>query len=345
MGAALTAVDKLIRLHFLGFSWMLVLLGAASVGETLRLPILGVLLAVGLSFHIYAYVLNDVVDLPVDRTQPSRAGDPLVRGDLRPWQALALALVQIPLAVGLVLVPADGPAPAATLLAGFFFMGLYDIWGKRCAVPPATDLAQGLGWASLVLCGAFLVGEPTALTWVAFLYGAGFILLINGVHGGLRDLANDLATGCRTTAIFFGCRPTPGDGSEAPVRVTRGLRLFAAAVQAGLVVVSLAPLVRNDFGYALPTLVGTAVTVALLNLASLWNLRRLFQPERPGWGLALRFHLFVLLFTWLVLFLPSLDLPVALVLLAGFFLPTVFFEATHEVLRRVQRRVVRRRAA
>ena len=332
----LKPVDRLVRLHFLQFSWMLILLGAASglqPGHALGLGQLAGLLAIASSFHVFAYVLNDVVDLPVDRTQPSRRHDPLVSGAVKPGHALTLALAQVPIGVGLValvdLMIGGTAAIEATvaLLAGFVFMAIYDVWGKKCPVPPVTDLAQGLGWASLVACGAYLVGTPSSTTWVAFLYGAGFILLINGVHGGLRDLENDLANGCRTSAIFFGGRP----GHE----VTWGLRLFAGSVQAGLIALTLIALVRNDFGYSSTVLKLTSSLVIALNLVCAWNLLAVFQPERPSWGLAFRVHLFLLLVTWIVLFLPSLAPLTAAALVLGFLGPLLFFDATHQVLERL----------
>ena len=224
-------VDRFIRLHFISFSCMLPLLGASTVRRQLRPDEIFALLGVGMCFHIFAYVLNDVIDLPIDRTQALRQTDPLVRGTIRPWQALAVAVVQIPLTIPLTMWLGGGVAADVALLAGFAGLTIYNLWGKRNRVPPITDAVQGIAWGSLAIYAAYaLGGAPNVLTWVVAAYGAGFILLINGIHGGLRDIGNDLVSGARTTAIFFGARPTSG----GPPRVPVGVRLFAFAVSIGL---------------------------------------------------------------------------------------------------------------
>jgi 4-hydroxybenzoate polyprenyltransferase len=55
---------------------------------------LSALLDVTLCFHVYTYTLNDVVDLWVNRINPARRQDLLVRGVLTPRQVLLIALIQ-----------------------------------------------------------------------------------------------------------------------------------------------------------------------------------------------------------------------------------------------------------
>ena len=106
-------------------------------------------------------------------------------------------------------------------------------------------------------------------------------------------------------------------------------------MQAGLIAVTLVPLVRNDFGYSPSVLTLTSGLVIALNLVCVWNLSAVFQPERPDWGLAFRVHLFLLLITWIALFLPSLAPLTAAALVLGFLVPLFFFDATHQVLGRL----------
>src|SRR5690606_28046969 len=190
------------------------------------------LVAVAMLFHVYAYLLNDVVDLDVDRREPQRAAFPLVRGAWTPAAALAIAAVQPPVAF-LVTVLLGGDAAAFAMLAiAFAAMTAYNLWGERCAFPPLMDLVQAVGWASLLLFGAALagtVGAPMARAapvWAASVWGAtavtAYVLLVNGVHGGLRDLANDAACGARTTAMLLGARISAG-----VLRIPRALIVYA----------------------------------------------------------------------------------------------------------------------
>src|SRR5512134_2697366 len=138
----LLAVDRLIRLHFIDFSGLLPLLGATTVRRQLRVAEILALLGVATCFHVFAYVLNDVVDLPIDRTQPLRQADPLVRGAIRRWHALAVALAAIPLTLPLTHWLGGGANAHGTLLIGFAAMTAYNLWGKRGRFPPITDAVQ-----------------------------------------------------------------------------------------------------------------------------------------------------------------------------------------------------------
>ena len=331
---AILAVDRLVRLHFLNFSSWLVLLGAASVAPELGLGRIAVLLGVALCFHIYAYVLNDVIDLPVDRTQPSRAEDPLVTGEVQPWQALALALVQVPLTLPLHMWLGGRASDLAVLALGFLLMAVYNVWGKRCFFPPLTDLVQGIAWGCLALYGALVSADSlNLLSWVVFGSGAGFIFLINGVHGGLRDLDNDLASGKRTTSIFFGARRD----EEVGIRIPTGLVVFAWLVQIVLMALLLLPFVGNQIGYGSPTLqVMLAVAVLFVAVDGRY-MALVFRPKDPAWGPGFRIHMFFLLFGPLVVLWPHLGNPMAIVVPAMFFLPSLLFPTTHDLIRRLVR--------
>lgn len=325
-------VERFTRIHFMGFSAMWPILGAISVARGDAVAVLPGLLAITLCFHVYAAVLNDVVDLEVDRTQPLRAGHPLVRGALSPRTALVIALVQIPLAFGLLhwLWGPNGPATLA-LAAAFAGMAVYDLWGKRCPVPPLTDAAQGFAWAALALLGALVApGALNALTVVVCAYAVGYLLLINGVHGGLRDLANDLAWGRRTTALFLGIRPGEGGGAIIPRRA----RWFCFAVQAALVLLFFAPLVRNDPSFGGATWLAAWVLAAILAAVSILLMGAVLRPDGPDWEMAFRLHLAVLLWPLVFLFAAYAGGLVGAGLVLIFFLPIVFLRWARLMLRR-----------
>jgi 4-hydroxybenzoate polyprenyltransferase len=331
-------IDHFVRLHFVGFAAVMCLLGATSAGATLSPGELTSVLAVAVCFHIYAYVLNDVVDLPVDRTHPARQKDLLVRGAVGPGAALAFALVQIPLSAGIVWLSGGDALACGALGAGYLLMGIYDLWGKKFPLPPLTDLAQGLGWGCLAYVGAGLVGgSPSTLTHLLFAYGAAHIFLINGIHGGIRDLANDLRQQRVTTAAFLGARPEPDGG----VRSTGRVLAFSMVLQSGLAVLLVLPVWANSYGYegALhPVMLGLAVGLAglLLFLAV-----RVARPELPGWDTAMRVHLFLIPFSLILLFLPTLGAPLALLVVVLYALPGMTIDFTQQLLARAWAWLVR----
>ena len=320
------------RLSAFGATAVLPLLGAASADPGLCGRRVAGLLGVAAAFHAFAYVHNDLCDLAVDRTQPLRAAYPLVRGSVAPQTALAIALACVPTAFAVsTWAAADRPRSAAHrhLAAAFGLMAAYNYWGKRCPFPPLTDLVQGLGWAALLRYGAAATGfPPTRLTGLLASYEVLLILLVNSVHGGLRDLGNDLATGARTTPIIFGANERP-DGSLA---VPPAFLAYALLLQAALVALPLWGALANVAGH--PTkgqqcaLVGVgAITVLLLALPGAAS-RGTPRPTEVG-----MFHLMLILTPPLALVAPAMAPAPRAALLLAHTLPLLANGMTYAALR------------
>jgi 4-hydroxybenzoate polyprenyltransferase len=225
-----------LRVSTLGFTLLLPLVGSASAAPGWRPVQTAWLIAIALMFHTFAYVLNDVIDLDVDRSEPLRADSPLVLGEIGRAQALALAWTQPPLAFGVALAGGASVWVLAWLGVAFVAMATYDVYGKRCPWPLVTDAVQAVGWCALLLVGAWDASPaPPGATWWLAGYVCLCVLLVNGVHGGLRDLKNDQRCGARTTALWFGARAGIGNA----VLASRALLLYALALQAGLAVCAL----------------------------------------------------------------------------------------------------------
>lgn len=285
-------VDGLLRLHFVFFSGLLPLLGAASVRRDLSAAAIATVVGGGLCVHVFAYLLNDVVDLPIDRTQPRRRGHPLARGALSPRVVLGAALAAAPVAAAATVVGGGGVGALGALTVAFGGLAVYDVWGKRIAVPLATDAVQGLAWGSLAPYGALAVGgAPNGRTWLVAAHAALFILVINGTNGGLRDLANDAAAGARTTAIAFGARALPGGDVAVPAR----LRAFALGGTAAAVALVAAAVATNTFGYGPLARRTTLMAVTALGALAIGLGAAMLRGHGRCWRLALRLHLFALL--------------------------------------------------
>ncbi len=320
----LRALDRFTRIHFVGYTSLWALLGAASVDPSRPLGFWLGLAALGTAFHFYGGVLNDVVDLPIDRTQPARAADPLVMGTISRAQALAFALLQLPLAFGLVLWLGGGLEASAWLAGAAAWMAVYDGFGKRCPVPPLTDGAQGASWLCLTLCGASLAGGVSPLAVLVGASGLVHTLLINGVHGGMRDLANDHANGANTTALWLGMRPGPHGEIEVPARAS----LYCWPLVVGLLVLA---------GLASPggprAGIGPATALAaLLSAAVVYGMWRVLQPERPGWQAIFRVHMVGLLSPLLCAVLAQLPAALAAGIAAFFLAPMALLELPQRVL-------------
>ena len=296
-------IDNLTRPRYFVFTSMLVLLGVAAVTSDPGWREISAVVVVAIAYHIFAYIQNDVLDLPIDRTQPLRANDPLVSGLIAPGSAMAIALLQIPIAFIVTWWIGGGVWAYVTLGVGFVFMTIYNLYGKRCPVPMITDAAQGIGWGSLAIYGSLVsAGHVNALSFVAANFGFAFLFLINGVHGGLRDLGNDLALGCSTTAIYFGAH-LDNDGRVVCTGALRAFAFFALAVY--FVPGSIA-LLNGDFAYQGLVFTAVAVTWFVILFFAIWVLYVLTQPIIENRNQIIRYHGTPVLLSAIILFLPRM---------------------------------------
>lgn len=303
-----------------GYTAVLPLIGAGTVTGLVTVWQVGGLLVTAVSYHLFAYLLNDLIDLPLDRSQPARAEYPLVRGLVTVRQVRAWVLLQLPILLGLWWILAGDGRSLLWLMWAVVGMTIYNWWGKHCPLPPLTDLVQGSSWAALLLYGAAVVGMPTGQTWSAAGFIIVYILLVNGINGSLRDLANDFAFGARTTALWLGARPFPDGHFMIPNR----LRVYALFWQ----------LVLNSLAIILPVIdkfpLGLGENPVILNIllqilsiicfVYLWQITSVKIPlaQMTPWLMGHNILMLLLLFTAV---LPQIDPLSRWAILLAFALP------------------------
>jgi 4-hydroxybenzoate polyprenyltransferase len=321
--------DRFVRAHYFGFTAIASLGGAAMANGRLSSLQLAGLLVITACFHVYSYVLNDVIDLPLDRTQPRRHKDPLVRGTITKQSGLAVALATVPLSLLVTahmvhFEPLSNPWAFVTLLAAFGLMAVYNYYGKKLRHPWMTDIAQGVAWGALAPFGALVADpEPHPELTVAlgrsaffFAYCGLFIFLINGIHGGLRDLATDARGGKRTLAIALGAQ-----AGDRGVKSSVGVVVFAHAVHGAMFVSAFLFLwfERGHVTYARQ--LGVAMfALFVLNVVVLHRVVRA-NEERRGWWVSA--HVFTVLLPPVLAFVGS-DQPsemLKVTMLCSFFVP------------------------
>jgi 1,4-dihydroxy-2-naphthoate octaprenyltransferase len=194
-----------------------------------------------------------------------------------------------------------------------------------------TDAVQGLAWGSLAVYATQALGsEPNVLTWMVAAYVAVFTLLFNGIHGSLRDLGTDFASGARTTAILLGARPAR-DNEDA--HVPTALAVLAWSILATLIAISAVLMLRNDFGYAPTVWTATTIVVGALNLFALGLHPRVVRPRGPGWNMAWRLQLYLVAMSLPVAFVAYASVKVSLVLIVLNIVALVLFGSTPPVVR------------
>jgi 4-hydroxybenzoate polyprenyltransferase len=277
VAAQIVADVKLFtRFEYLTFAAILPLIGASSVSARLSTEQIVGLIAVAVSFHIYVSLLNDVADLPLDRSNPRRANYPLVRGSVTPSQALIVVFLQIPIAAGLTLWLGGSAWAYGALALGIGLMTVYDLFGKRLPFPPMVDVIQGVGFAAMTVYGAAIAGTPNRLTIIVFLLIVVWMVLTNLI-GGLRDLNTDSQFGVSTTPIFFGARARGGC-----MDIPGPMALYAHSVLGLLIGIELTALFYNDFGYTGATLGALVLAVSVLGSTAIALLSLLFRTASEG---------------------------------------------------------------
>jgi 4-hydroxybenzoate polyprenyltransferase len=263
------AVSRFARLSAVGATVVVPLLGAVTARSPVTAGDAIGLVVVALAFHLYGYILNDVIDFPIDRTDPRRQQAPLVAGSIGRRTALAIGLANVPIAIVALRSVDDAAGTQAALVLAIGATAAYDLLGKRLAHAVVADLVQAIAWAALCGCGALAIGTVTSSTVWLMTFFVVYILMANGVHGGLRDIANDVRHGARTTPILLGAEPLPGGGVRLGTRVTR----YATALQWMLTIVSGGLLLSLDLepgalvATALWWALGSALAFGLLHSA------------------------------------------------------------------------------
>lgn len=217
------AAARFVRLFSMGATLLALLVGLATAPKPATVHAVAWTILIGILFHVYADVSNDVIDLPIDRIDPRLMRESLVRGSISPQCALLLALLTLPLMLTAWLL-AGGHRSVGPLVAAAVLIGVYNIAGKRIPVPFAADVIEGLGGSALVLTGAGLGGGWTTATLWAAGFAVTYIIMINGVNGAIRDAQIDTRVGARTTALLLGASIADGR------RVIRPLWVHARSV-------------------------------------------------------------------------------------------------------------------
>lgn len=215
---------RLMRFQTAAATASVPVIGGLVMGQD-SLIILTALFLAGLGFHVYGFVLNEYMDVEVDRRCLDLQERPLVKGTVPKWQALAIIGLACAFAFGITAFFFLSFASLFFLSLAFLFGGAYDVFGKKML---CLDLFLGFSFFSLCLFGASSASDRYPL--LILLVGSVFcvhILFNNAVEGGLKDVDHDRQAGILTLAMVLGVRIE----RQALITTTRFV-LFAVTVKA-----------------------------------------------------------------------------------------------------------------
>ena len=228
-----TAYARLLRIPGIGGLAIPPVVGAITVG-VFDLYNLTILFFIGALAAVYGFILNDYVDLEVDKLCEDLKGKPLVSGIISRKTALAISILFIILSYLLIGVlwygqPIDHYKIGA-LISSFtaLILGtIYNFFGKKFV---GSDFLVALSMAFIFLFGALSFGEPTIITWVIFILTFNNLLHMNAIEGGIKDSDHDHLMGVKNIALSSGVK-VKGNNITIPNKFkafSLGIRSFTA---------------------------------------------------------------------------------------------------------------------
>ncbi len=200
---------KLARLHSSVLLGVAPVCGAIAMGVVVPFWHYLALFAIGVMVHIYWFVLNEYVDIEVDKKSNDLSGKPLVSGAISPRSALAFLLAGLFGCFAMLLLFPPERVPFMALSVGITVAagGIYDFFGKRIVI---ADYVLAFVPSSLCLAGAFSVSSsltPLAIGIMAIAYLQG---LGQNVAAGMKDVDHDYLAGANTTPLRLGVKVIEG---------------------------------------------------------------------------------------------------------------------------------------
>jgi len=197
---------KLSRSFNAGLTGIAPVLGAISMQEYRLFPLF-LLFLVGFFGHVYGFVVNDIMDLGVDKLSNELKDRPLVSGKISKRAAWAFAILSMIFSFLIAVHLAFHYYSFFSfplLILSAVSITVYDAISKKY---PAMDVFVAGGIFLLILYGAASINPClTTLAWIVCGLGATQVLFMQFIAGGLKDVEHDYKAKAKTLAIALGVK-------------------------------------------------------------------------------------------------------------------------------------------
>ena len=235
---------KLIRLQSLGVSTTSVIGALAVSGFVLDPDHFIILFGIGLLAQIFGFVLNDLMDLDLDKTSSYLTERPLVKGTISKKSVTVLLTVCFILGFTITWIAYGSLLLMGVLLLITLSGSLYDCYGKKFA---GSDLFVAIASGLLCLYGALATSTPLSalglVAWIVIFTAFLQMLYMNIVDGGLKDADHDFSSGVKTLAVKLGVKADP------VLQIPNTFKLMAIILRGGSVVLILMPFFMKLSGF------------------------------------------------------------------------------------------------
>lgn len=194
---------RLMRLKAMGISTIAVF-GALSMKGSLEIWHFLLLFLIGIPFNILGFVLNDIVDLKIDKKSKELSERPLVKGTVPIIAAKIISLTCYVLIFGLAIFFFRDLFALLILTLSVILGSVYDCWGKRFL---GSDFILAGSIALFCLFGAITVShtiEKFTIIIVTLIFT--HVLFFNIIEGSFKDVKNDRESGAKTIAVVLGVK-------------------------------------------------------------------------------------------------------------------------------------------
>ncbi len=273
---------------------------------------LAMLFLIGVFSVIYGFILNDYVDMNVDRLSKELKDRPLVSGKIQPSAVIWICFSCIILTFLCFFILFYNKTithfrffSVLCIIIAWFFGSVYNQYGKKIV---GSDFFVALSVAFVFLCGAYAYGFPNLYTWIIFVLTFNHLLHMNAVEGGIKDADHDYIMGVKNIASKMGVKVI-----EKKLIIPASFKAFSLGIRLFSIFLLFLPFVFFDEQYAIWQIVILAIaslgvlsfTIMLLSLKVFdRNLIRKYISILSF----LRFSLVPLMLIHLIGFIPSIIL-------------------------------------
>jgi len=261
MSSKVSAYARLLRVPGIGALGVVPVIGALIVGVT-DIPTLTIVFIIGALASIFGFLVNDYVDIELDKLVDDLQKKPLVSGEISRKAALMTAFVLVFSSFFFIaLLWYNQPitfyrfmAFICILLAGFLGT-TYDMYGKKIV---GSDFLVAISVAFIFLFGALSFAPPTPMVWVVFLLTFENILFMNVVQNGLKDADHDYKMGVKNIAISSGVKV-----EDKTLIIPWGFKVFGFGLRLFAAVLFFLPFIVFRYSYFLWQIILLAVLVII----------------------------------------------------------------------------------
>lgn len=253
----------------MGLTGLAPVLGAFSMWNigTLTFAQLVLLFIIGGLAHIYGFVLNDIIDVNVDKLSSDLTTRPLVSGCITrkraAYFAVSCMIISFLLTIFFFREINSYLILILILIVAFIFATIYDFMSKRY---PGMDFFVAGAVFFGILFGAATIGTPTKLTWIVALIGGLQVLFMNMINGAIKDIDHDARGQANTVAIRLGAKVHAG-----MIALPLSFRTTGYLIEIGRTLLVFTPFVLLALPFSVPQLFALVVFV-ILTFVSIYRL-------------------------------------------------------------------------